>query len=95
MVYRFLSTLKKTEGKIPAETHQVLHYTSRSAVCLFMQHPDALDGDERVDLVARSLAHPRLPTAYGLTQDFLQRLAQARGGAAGHLAFPGPSKPSP
>jgi hypothetical protein len=77
MVYRFLKTLKKTEMKPTAQTSQVLHYTSSAAVCLFMRHPDHLDEGERVDLVARSLAHPRLPTAYGLTQDFLQRLAQA------------------
>jgi transposase len=72
MVYRFLSTLKKTEVKTPAEPHQALHYTSKAAVCLFMQHPDALDEDERVDLAALRQAHPDLEAAYGLTQDFLQ-----------------------
>ena len=52
MVYRFLKTLKKTEVKPTAETHQVLHYTSSAAVCLFMRHPDNLDEGERMDLAA-------------------------------------------
>jgi transposase len=58
---------------------QVVYYTSRAAVCLFMQHPDSLDEDERVDLAALRQAHPALETAYGLTQDFLQMLRQREG----------------
>jgi hypothetical protein len=92
MVYRFLSTLKKTEVNPPAQTPQVVHYTSRAAVWLFMQHPDSLDEDERMDLAALRQVHPALEAAYSLTQDFLQRLAQARRGAAGHLACPGAGK---
>jgi hypothetical protein len=44
-----------------------------------MRHPDHLDEGERVDLVALRQAHPRLPTAYGLTQDFLQMLRRREG----------------
>jgi transposase len=79
MVYRFLSTLKKTEVKHPAETQQVHHYTSKAAVCLFMQHPDALDEDERGDLAALRQVHPALEAAYGLTQDFLQMVRKREG----------------
>jgi hypothetical protein len=77
MVYRFLKTLKKTAMKPMPQTPQVLHYTSSAAVCLFMRSPDHLDEGERVDLMALRQAHPGLETAYSLTQDFLQRLAQA------------------
>jgi hypothetical protein len=69
---------------------EVFHYTSRAAVCLFMQHPDTLDEDQRVDLAALRQTHPALETAYGLTQHFLQRLAQTGRGAALCLADPGP-----
>src|ERR1700738_4368014 len=79
MVYRFLSTLKKTEVKHPAETQQVHHYTSKAAVCLFMQHPDALDEDERGDLAALRQVHPALEAAYGLTQDLLQMVRKREG----------------
>jgi len=79
MVYRFLSTLKKTEVKTSAQTHQGLHYTSKAAVCLFMQHPDSLDEDEREDLAALRQLHPALETTYGLTQDFLHMLRQREG----------------
>ena len=79
MVYRFLATLKKTEVNPPAQTPQVVHYTSRAAVCLFMQHPDSLDEDERMDLAALRQVHPALETAYSLTQDFLQMLRKREG----------------
>ena len=79
MVYRFLSTLKKTEVKTSTETHQAVHYSSKAAVCLFMQHPGALDEDERADLTAFRQAHPALETAYGLTQDFLQMMHKREG----------------
>ncbi len=79
MVYRFLSTLKKTEVRTPAQTHQVVPYTSKAAVCLFMRHPDTLDEDEREDLTALRQAHSALGKAYGLTQDFLQMLHKREG----------------
>ncbi|GHO58287.1 ISL3 family transposase [Ktedonobacter robiniae] len=79
MVYRFLKTLKATEVNTPGGTSQVLHYTSTAAVCLFMQHPDNLDEDERVDLAALRQVHPDLEMAYHLTQDFLQMLRKREG----------------
>jgi transposase len=79
MVYRFLKTLKKTAVKLAAEAHQVVHYTSTSAVCLFMRPPDKLDEGERLDLAALRRVHPDLETAYRLTQDFLQMLRQREG----------------
>jgi transposase len=79
MVYRFLSTLKKTEVQTPPETRQVLHYTSTAAVSLFMRHPDHLDEGERVDLAVLRQAHPALETAYGLTQNFFQMLRKREG----------------
>ena len=90
MVYRFLKTLKKTEVKPMAQTHQVIRYTSNAAECLFMRHLDKLDEGERLDLAARSLAPRDLETAYGLTQDFLQRLVQTGRRAALSVADPGP-----
>ena len=77
MVYRFLKTLKKTEVKLTAETHQVIHYTSSAAVCLFMRHPDHLDEGEHMDLAALRQVHPDVETAYRLTQDFLQMVRKA------------------
>jgi transposase len=79
MVYRFLKTLKKTEGKLTAHPPQVLHYASRAAVGLFMRHPDKLDEGERMDLVMLRQAHPDLETAYHLTQEFLQMLRKREG----------------
>jgi len=79
MVYRFLKTLKKTEVKLAAEAHQIIHYTSTAAVCLFMRHPDKLDEGERMDLAALRRVHPNLETAYRLTQDFLQMLRKREG----------------
>jgi hypothetical protein len=79
MVYRFLKTLKKTGVKIPAETPQVLHFTSTAAVCLFMRHPEDLEEGERMDLAALRQAHPALETTYRLTQDFLQMLHNREG----------------
>jgi transposase len=79
MVYRFLKTLKKTEVKLAAEAHQIIHYTSTAAVCLFMRHPDKLDEGERMDLAAFRRVHPDLETAYRLTQDFLQMLRKREG----------------
>jgi transposase len=58
MVYRFLKTLKKTEVKLAGEAHQIIHYTSTAAVCLFMRHPDKLDEGERMDLAALRRVHP-------------------------------------
>ena len=58
MVYRFLSTLKKTEVKLTAQTHPVVQYTSTAAVCLFMRCPDHLDEGERMDLAKRRQVHP-------------------------------------
>ena len=60
-------------------THQVIHYTSTAAVCLFMRHPDKLDEGERMDLAKRRQVHPDLETAYRLTQDFLQMVRQREG----------------
>ena len=79
MVYRFLSTLKTTEVNPVVGTQGVFYSTSRAAVCLFMQHPDTLDEDERAALSALRQAHPRLPTAYGFTQNFLQMMHQREG----------------
>jgi len=79
MVYRFLSTLKTTEVNPVVGTQGVFYSTSRAAVCLFMQHPDTLDEDERAALSALRQAHPRLPTAYGFTQNFLQMKHQREG----------------
>jgi transposase len=79
MVYRFLKTLKKTEVKPPGETHQVIHYASSAAVCLFMWPPEKLDEDERMDLAALRQVHPDLETAYCLTWDFLQMLRKREG----------------
>ncbi len=79
MVYRFLKTLKKTEVTLAAEAHQIIHYTSTAAVCLFMRHPDKLDEGERMDLAALRRVHPNLETAYRLTQDFLQMLRKREG----------------
>jgi transposase len=74
-----LKTLKKTEVKLMAETRQVIHYTSRAAVCLFMRYTDHLDEGEHMDLAALRQAHPDLETAYRLTQDFLQMVRQREG----------------
>jgi len=79
MVYRFLKTLKKTEVKLTEQTHQVVHYTSSTAVGLFMRHPDKLEEGERVDLAALRQIHPDLETVYRLTQDFLQMLRKREG----------------
>lgn len=79
MVYRFLKTLKKTEVKRIAQTHQVVQYTSTAAVCLFMRRPDTLDEGERMNLAALRQVHPDLERAYGLTQDFLQMLRKREG----------------
>jgi transposase len=79
MVYRFLMTLKKTEVKPAEETHQVIHYASTAAVCLFMRHPDKLEEGERLDLAALRQVHPNLETAYSLTQNFLQMLRKREG----------------
>ena len=79
MVYRFLKTLKKTEVKLAAEAHQIIHYTSTAAVCLFMRPPDKLEEGERMDLAALRRVHPDLETAYRLTQDFLQMLRKREG----------------
>jgi transposase len=79
MVYRFLKTLKKTEGKPPGEMPQVVHYTSTAAVCLFMRHPDNLEEGEQMDLAALRQVHPDLETASSLTQDFLRMLRKREG----------------
>lgn len=79
MVYRFLKTLKKTEVKPTAEMHQVVHYTSTAAVCLFMRHPDDLEEGERMDLTALRQVHLDMETAYRLTQGFLQMLRKREG----------------
>jgi transposase len=79
MVYRFLKTLKKTEVKSLAETHQVIQYTSTAAVYLFPRSPDKLDEGERMDLTALRRVHLDLETAYCLTQDFLQILRKREG----------------
>jgi transposase len=79
MVYRFLKTLKKSEGKLTVQIHQVVHYTSTAAVCLFMRHPNKLNKGERKDLAALRQGHPDLETAYRLTQDFLQMLRKREG----------------
>ena len=65
LAYRFLNTLKTTEVNHPAGTRRTLHYPSSATVCLFMQHPDNLDEDKRVDLTALRQAHPALSAAYG------------------------------
>jgi transposase len=44
-----------------------------------MQHPDALDEDERGDLTALRQAHSALEIAYGFTQDFLQMMHKREG----------------
>jgi transposase len=79
MVYRFLKTLKKTEVKLATGTHQVIHYTSSAAVCLFMRPSDKLDEGEQMDLAVLRQVHLDLETAYRLTQDFLQMLHKREG----------------
>jgi transposase len=78
-VYRFLKTLKKTEVKSVVQTHQIIHYTSSAAVCLFMRRPEDLDEGEQMDLAALCQAHPDLKTTYDLTQNFLQMVRKREG----------------
>lgn len=79
MVYRFLKTLKTAEIKLTGETRLVVHYTSTTAVCLFMRHPDKLEEGERMDLAKCRQVHPDLETTYRLTQDFLLMLRKREG----------------
>jgi transposase len=79
MVYRFLETLKTAETVTLEGTHRLPHYTSKSARWLFMRRPADLEDLEQEDLAAFRLLNPSLNTAYGLGQDFLQRLRKREG----------------
>jgi transposase len=79
MVYRFVETLKTNESVTSAGTHRLPHYTSTSAVWLFMRRPDHLDESQREDLAAFRLAHVSLNTTSQLVQDFLQMMRHRQG----------------
>jgi transposase len=79
MVYRFLETLKTKEIVTSAGTARLPHYTSTTAVWLFMRHPKHLDEIQREDLAAFRLAHASLNTTYQLVQDFLHMMRHREG----------------
>jgi transposase len=79
MVYRFLETLKTNEIVSSAGMQRLPHYTSTTAVWLFMRQPNQLDEIERADLAAFRLAHASLNTTYRLVQDFLEMMRKLAG----------------
>jgi transposase len=79
MVYRFLETLKTTEIVPSAGTPRLPHYSSNTAVWLFMRRPKDLDEIAQEDLAAFRLASPTLNTTYRLVQDFLHMVRHREG----------------
>jgi transposase len=79
MVYRFLEPLKTTEIVPSAGTPRLPHYSSNTAVWLFMRRPNDLDEIAQEDLAAFRLASPTLNTTYRLVQDFLHMVRHREG----------------
>jgi transposase len=79
MVYRFLETLKTIEVSTSTVLRQLPHYTSNTAVWLFMCRPEKLDEAGQEDLTAFCLANKQLDTTYQLVQDFLLMMHKREG----------------
>lgn len=79
MVYRYLETLKTTEIVPSAGRHRLPHYSSQTAVWLFIREKNDLEEIEQEDLAAFRLASPLLNTLYLLVEDFLQLLRHREG----------------
>jgi transposase len=79
MVYRFLETLKTTEMVTEAGTPRLPHYSSNTAVWLFIRRSKDLDEVEQEDLAAFRRASMTLNTTYLLVQDFLHMVRHREG----------------
>jgi transposase len=78
-VYRFLETLKSSEVVPSAGTPRLPHFSSHTAIWLFVRDPETLDNAEEEDLAAFRLASPALNCTYQLAQDFLHMLRHREG----------------
>jgi len=78
MVYRFLKTLKMHKD-VSAQEQCLPHFSSTTAVSLFMRHPDKLEELEQDHLIAFRQAASSLETTYQLVQDFLLMMRQREG----------------
>jgi transposase len=78
-VYRFLETLKSSEVVPSAGTPCLPHFSSHTAVWLFVREAETLDEAEQEDLASFRIASPSLNRVYQLAQDFLHMLRHREG----------------
>lgn len=78
-VYRYLATLKETDGKVSLPNHRLPQYSSNTAVWLFVRDFDSLGEVEQEDLTALRQASQILNKAYCLVQEFFSILHKREG----------------